>query len=191
LSSSVEVEMTNDEVERGLKAWDRAIEVQQHFNDIEMRVRNYALTLLVAVLGASGLALQDDNQAVAVMLLLGGLVAWAAFYLMDRHWYHPLLKGAVDHAKELEQKLAPHVPGVGLATAIANASPSVLRKADGVKRKTDWTLHSPRKMDIFYGLFGLVLIIIFVLVLFGVGTNNPSTRSSSLATPSPAVRPSS
>jgi FMN phosphatase YigB (HAD superfamily) len=39
-----------------LDLWKKTVDVQQHFNDLELRIRNYAVTLLVAVLGASAFA---------------------------------------------------------------------------------------------------------------------------------------
>jgi hypothetical protein len=164
--TSEEVELTNEAIDRGLKAWDRTIEVQQHFNDIEMRIRNYALTLLAALVGGVGLALQTDRRSVAVALLIGALAAWFAFYLMDRFWYHPLLKGAVNHALKLERELKPYVPGIGLATAIGDASPIILR----AKSQKPWKIRSPRKMDIFYAIFALAIIVFLVLVLTGIVT---------------------
>ena len=31
-----------------VEAWKKTVDVQQQFNDIELRIRNYAITLLVA-----------------------------------------------------------------------------------------------------------------------------------------------
>jgi hypothetical protein len=158
-----------DRVQRGLTAWEKAIDVQMHFNDLEIRIRNLALTLLAAIVGGVGLALEGDRKAVAAILLAAALGAWLSFYLMDRFWYHPLLKGAVDHAARLEDELGPDVPGVGLSKAIGKASPIVLRKEEGTKGEI--AIHSSQKMDIFYGTIALLLLICFILVAFGAGTS--------------------
>jgi hypothetical protein len=111
------------------------------------------------------------------MLLIAALLAWAAFYMMDRHWYHPLLEGAVDHAIALEKELASDVPGIGLATAIKNAS-----------GKNKLEIRSPTKMTIFYAIFGVILVVILVLVLSGVGTDEPSIPETPAPSPTAVER---
>lgn len=149
---------------RSLEVWKTVITVQQHFNDIEMRIRNFALTLLVAILGASALAFRERRTifilefrtSLATLLLIGGTITWLAFYFVDQIWYHRLLVGAVGHGMELETLLAKHVPGIGLTQAIGKASPNRLF---GLV-----TLHSRHKMKIFY--FVIVAILLF-LATFG------------------------
>jgi hypothetical protein len=53
-----------DRIDRGLEV---AIGVQQHFNDTELRLRNYALTLLAAVIGASAFAYEEASKGVAIL----------------------------------------------------------------------------------------------------------------------------
>lgn len=36
-----------------IEAWKKTIDVQQHFNTIEMQIRNIAVTVLTATIGAS------------------------------------------------------------------------------------------------------------------------------------------
>jgi len=77
-------------------AWKISIDVQQHFNDLELRIRNLAVTLLVGVMGATAFALKEHYDvvlygrrfALAVGVLLGAILGWFAFYFTDRHWYH-------------------------------------------------------------------------------------------------------
>ena len=42
-----------------MDAWKMSGDVQQHFNDLELRIRNYGVTLLVAVLCATAFALKE------------------------------------------------------------------------------------------------------------------------------------
>src|ERR1019366_5191697 len=42
-----------------VEIWKKTIDVQQHFNDLGMKVRNFGLTLLVGVLGGTALAVKD------------------------------------------------------------------------------------------------------------------------------------
>ena len=142
-----------------------------------MRVRNFALTLLVAIVGASAVAVQKASvvsifwfkTSLAVWLLAGGVIAWLAFYFVDQVWYHRLLVGAVTQGKELEDLLKQDVPGIGLTGAISQASPS---NAFGV------TLHSKHKMKVFY--FGIALM----LIAFAVAAHL-NFESSQQSTPSP------
>jgi len=169
---------TSEELERAQTVWQQTIQVQEHFNDLEMRIRNFALTLLVAVLAATGVVLQDGNKTLAAMLIVGALISWAAFYVMDRWWYHPLLRGAVAHAIKLETQIAPQIPGIGLTTAIADASHTVIR---GKVRD------STTKMRWFYGLIGGMLgLILLVIIIFtplgGTGDQSESPAPTQTAT---------
>src|SRR6266566_3484878 len=96
-----------------LEIWKKTIDVQQHFNDLELRIRNYAVTILVAVMGAVGLTAGKSlyfnmfgfTESSTTILLEAGLVAWLAFYMLDRWWYHRLLQGAVQHGEAIETEL--------------------------------------------------------------------------------------
>ena len=39
--------------------WQTSLEVQQHFNDLELQIRNFAITLLVAVMGGTAFTLKE------------------------------------------------------------------------------------------------------------------------------------
>src|SRR5882762_672772 len=82
-----------------IEAWKQTIAVQMHFNDIAMKIRAFALTLIAAILTAQSFA------AVRIIWLpiVAALGCWVAFYMMDRWWYHYLLLGAVLHAEDLEE----------------------------------------------------------------------------------------
>jgi hypothetical protein len=93
-------------------AWAKSLDVQQHFNDLELRIRNFAISLLVAVMGRTALALKeqytvqigDQQVSLAIVILLAGILGWFAFYFMDRHWYHRLLIGSVKYTPPLQLK---------------------------------------------------------------------------------------
>jgi hypothetical protein len=135
-----------------LEAWKKTIEVQQHFNDLELRIRNIAVTVLAGVFGAVALALQDGRFLIVAFLLFAGLIAWLSFYFMDRFWYHQLLKGAVVHAQNIENRLQQKIPGIGLSLAISEASQVRLF---GV------VVRSNRRLDSFY---------MFIATLLGLGS---------------------
>jgi hypothetical protein len=163
-----------------LEVWKTDLEVQQHFNMIEMQIRNIAVTLLTAVVGAAVIgsarlsdvlstapvagdtaASQIPIQAAgyhitpASMILFGGLIAWFACYFMDRHWYHRLLQGSVSHSMYIEKQLENVFPYVSSSNTIKQISPFKLFGK---------VIHSETKMDIFYFSIGIVLLILIFFV---------------------------
>ncbi len=177
-------EISNDKARFALEVWKTAIEVQKHFNTIEMQIRNIAVTVLTATIGAAALVYNQAQETAAEaarvgasvppinsikvfglslssadMIIVGGLVAWLAFYFMDRWWYHRLLQGAVSHAQYVENELKKDIPYadlLGLSNAIREASP--IRPRGRVK------IRSNTKIDIFYGAVLVVLIAMVALV---------------------------
>ena len=144
--------MTEDE-KALLEVWKVTIDVQKHFNDLSMRVRNIAITVLGAFLAAAGYALKDGSTvtllgerfSLTAWVLVAALLCWFAFYLMDLHWYHRLLRGAVKHGIQVERALQGRLPEVGLTQAIDAASPV-------------YRLRASQRLTIFYGLIGGMLI---------------------------------
>lgn len=141
-----------------LEVWKTTIDVQKHFNELEMRVRSVAITVLAAFLAAAGYTMKERlhlnvfglDLSLTVLVFLAAVVCWAAFYLMDRFWYHRLLKGAVAHARKVEKALEAEIPEIGLTQSIGDASPFSLR---------GWKIGSDTKMDYFYGsILGLLLL---------------------------------
>src|SRR5262245_38636337 len=94
-----------------VEAWKTTIQVQQHFNDIEMKIPCLAITVLTAVLAAAAVAIKNGTRLdlgwfclpLGSALLFVGLVTWLLFYFVDKIWYHRLLLGAVNHGKALEE----------------------------------------------------------------------------------------
>lgn len=134
----------------------------EHFNDIELRIRNFAITLLTAVLGGAAVAFREGTRvhvftirvSLASLVLMIGLVAWMAFYFVDQIWYHRLLIGAVRHGEAVEKMLGREIPGIGLTRAISAASPYKVWR---------FTLHSKHKIQVFYYGIGGFLILLAVL----------------------------
>lgn len=155
-------EMKDEHIPFAIEAWKTTITVQQHFNTIEMQIRNLAVTVLTAVVGAAGLTNRPLSGGVGIInssadwLVLAGLVAWLAFYFMDRWWYHRLLHGAVKHAQSIEKLLASKIPSIALSSTIGAYSP--------VKIPMLGEVHTNAKIDIFYGAIAVILILIVVAV---------------------------
>lgn len=167
-----------------LDAWKTTVEVQQHFNDIEMKVRGLALTLVTALLGAAAVAIENQAQTdlrftsvpLASLLVATALIGWMFFAFMDQVWYHRLLIGAVRHGEALEKSLAKVVPGIGLASAITQASPwTPPRPIKWIHKKP---LHSNEKMSFFYwGMAGL-LAVVLLATLFVPGAKDDCPGSN-------------
>lgn len=175
-----------DSIKLEIEVWKKSVDVQQHFNDIEMRIRNSAVTLLGGILAATGLALNANRPLTAVWLLSAGLVTWLAFFFMDRYWYHQLLRGAVKNAYDIEVRLRSKVPGANLASTIGEYS-----KVKILGRDTNSTY----RLDLFYEIVAVLLAISIVgLLLFSAinplpssGTNANPTATTVPATPLPST----
>jgi hypothetical protein len=58
-------QVSDAKVELVLKAWQTVVEVQQHFNTIEMQIRNIAVAVLTATLGAAAVVYNQAQQTAA------------------------------------------------------------------------------------------------------------------------------
>lgn len=93
-----------------LESWRTTVHVQMHFNDLQLKLRNFAMSVFVAVVAGWGAALKYggvlEYGGVTVhssaCVAAGGIFAIVGFYLMDLG-YHQLLRGAVNHGMNLEQ----------------------------------------------------------------------------------------
>ena len=150
-----------------VEMWKTTVAVQQHFNDLQLRIRNYAVTLLVAVLGASAVALKENmpinvigiNMTLSAVLVGAGLVGWLAFWFMDGGWYHRFLLGAVNHGQAIETHH--ECPEIRLTKAIGDASPI---------RVCCFEIKAEHRLHLFYGIVAVAL-----LVLMWTLSNLPTT----------------
>jgi FMN phosphatase YigB (HAD superfamily) len=161
-----------DRITHVLEMWKTTVGVQQHFNDLELRIRNYAVTLLVAVLGVTAVTLKDNSRlevfgletTLPATVILAGLVGWLAFYFMDRLWYHRLLLGSVLHGLSIEKPNAAKYPEIQLTTTIGNASPIQVGR---------FKIRTHHKLDFFYILVACGLAFFsFVLNKYNPKVNN-------------------
>ncbi|WP_308491283.1 hypothetical protein [Microbacterium terrisoli] len=162
-----------------LTLWEKAVDVQQHFNDIGWRIRALALTVLTFTFGATGFAYANTDTfafdgrhvspAFAVPLL--GLAIWIAFWFADAGWYHKLLVGAVKEGIAQEKLLKAFGVEAGLGKKIGDESPISphwprwpwRKRAGAVRRPITWRaaevkLHSKHKLNLFYGGICALLI---------------------------------
>lgn len=153
-----------------IELWKQTVEVQQHFNDLEWRIRGLALTAATFALGASAVAAKDGTKffgiSLASTVLVAGIILWFGFYFVDRYWYHPLLIGSVKHGEKLEKEIRAYLPQAGLTECITVAShikpPKGLGRIAG--KNPDKTLRSEEKLRIFYwtGAASLIIAALFL-----------------------------
>ena len=172
-----------------IEIWKKIVDVQQHFNDLELRIRNFALIVTGAFLGLGGYAIKDGGiinafgweVSIAGLIVVSAIFPLLAFYFMDRLWYHRLLDGSVQAGIEAETALKEMGYKVDLGSQISAKSPFTL-----------WVLgtqiHSKTKMDIFYCM--LVVALLFVGGCLAFGIRPQPALDSPVSTPATAgLRP--
>ena len=165
-----------------IEIWKKIVDVQQHFNDLELRIRNFALIVTGAFLGLGGYAIKDGGvtKVLGVEVSIAGLVVFSAivplfaFYFMDRLWYHRLLDGSVQACIEAESALKNLGYKVDLGSKISEHSPFTLWLTKKVR------VRSKTKMDIFYLMLVAALLIVAICLSFGV-------RPQPVPTPTPTA----
>lgn len=142
-----------------LEIWKTVVSVQMHFNDLELRIRNFAILALGAILTVAGYSLRAENFVevfeirvpFASIALIIGAIIWLCFWYMDRHWYHRLLLGSVYHGIKIEDMYRETRPNLGLSETIKENSPYAF-----CGRK----IRSQHRLNFFYWVIAVVLLIV-------------------------------
>ncbi len=153
-----------------IEIWKKIVDVQQHFNDLELRIRNFALVVTGAFLGLGGYAIKDAGVvtllglevSIAGLVVVSAIFPLVAFYFMDRLWYHRLLDGSVYAGIEAETALKDLGYKVDLGSKIKEHSPF---KLWFTKEKM---IRSARKMDLFYAILAGSLFLVAGFLGFGI-----------------------
>lgn len=149
-----------------IQIWSKIIDVQQHFNDIALRIRNIALGVFTFIIGGIGFTAKDNmfmrlngwEIPVSSLLAFMGIIIILAFFYMDRFWYHNLLVGSVKQGDDIEKKWGNIIPELKLTKAIGKASPHGVWFFKGKVR-------SKHKFLIFYGLLAITLLAVFIITI--------------------------
>jgi phosphoglycolate phosphatase-like HAD superfamily hydrolase len=176
---------TAEKAKDAMEVWKKCVDVQQHFNDLSLRIRNFAITVVGALLAAVGFTYQYGLEtefagyrfAAGLGFVVAAVFAWGSFFLMDRFWYHILLRGAVSHASSLENQLNGRIPGIGLTNKISDASRSV--------RLFGFKVDSKRRLEAFYIIGFLMLAIVLISLMLAQPSRpiaNPTPSSQSKPT---------
>jgi hypothetical protein len=153
-----------------IEIWKKIVDVQQHFNDLELRIRNFALIVTGAFLGLGGYAIKDAGVvnlfglevSIAGLVVVSAIFPLAAFYFMDRLWYHRLLDGSVYAGIEAETALKDLGYKVDLGSKIKEHSPFKLWLTE---KKM---IRSATKMDMFYAILAGSLLLVAGFLGFGI-----------------------
>ncbi|AMG59504.1 hypothetical protein [Pantoea vagans] len=158
--------------------WKQVIGTQQHFNDLAMKIRNFAILILSAFIGAIGVSFKSGFAfplfghyiSASFFLSIGAACIWLLFFFVDIYWFHPLLVGSVNKGIEIEEKIGPELKEfIDLTHVVGRESPKEVKFS--IKKKFIWkkTLHSKHKAKLFYiGVF-LILIISSIAIFFTDG----------------------
>ena len=176
MSDEKDIEL--EHLKLNVEVWKKIVDVQQHFNDLEMKVRNFGLLIVSAFISAIGVSLKSQYEAevvgynipVASFLALGSFIVWMLVFLVDVYWYHPLLKGAVLKGIEMEKQIKAQLPNINLTGKIGEESAVSILGFKNVRSTT--------KAKIFYLGIGGVLLILTILI-FCMGEKVPDIDNSS------------
>ena len=177
--------LRDERAKQVIDVWKTIVGVQMHFNEIGMRIRGLFVTILLALFASIGFLFDKKlslevwrfNIQFAVLVPLFGIFATMLFYLMDRYWFHRLLKGSVNHAIQIEKKYKDSLPELSLSDEIGKESFFVpkgflwlaakcLVRHEKFREKGQ--LHSDGKLEIFYkSMISVLLLTLALLAFFG------------------------
>jgi hypothetical protein len=200
--------MENEQRKQIIDIWKTIVEVQQHFNDISMRIRGMFVTILLALFAAIGFLLSKPlnlkiwifNFQFATILPLFGIFGTYLFYFIDRYWYHRLLVGSVKHAIKIEQKYEKDIPELSLSRSIGEESPYKPRLVtrwlanlivSHDRYKETGQLHSDAKIELFYKSVVVVLALTMIMLAFlgGVTVDKKMSPAASANVAAPITPP--
>lgn len=179
--------MEPDRRKEVIDIWKAVVEVQKHFNDIEMRIRTLFVTMVLAIVAAQGFLMEkglsfergETRVLYATFVPLLGVVGTFLFYFMDRYWYHRLLVGAVLHGISIEKRYEEAMPELSLSDSIGKASPITLNLwitrmiarlvVRDPKYKTTNLLHSDGKIELFYKPIAYLFVFTFFATFLFAG----------------------
>jgi hypothetical protein len=166
---------TDEEKKLIFAAYAKGVDTQMHFNEMVMKVRNFAITFIIAVFGAAAYSMQTPVHVaflsrdvhISALIVLFGLLGWFSLYILDPWYYHRLLRGAVEFGNDMHTKYSPEgVLGdvLGMTRRITTIS-----RTKGIKAA--WKVH------LFYLVifgFGIILFVLLWRGNIAVPRGNPN-----------------
>jgi FMN phosphatase YigB (HAD superfamily) len=163
-----------------ISTWSKVVDVQQHFNDIALKIRNLFLTVFTFIVAGLGYILKENIiiqifeykiKLAFLFCLLGALIMYS-FYLMDKYWYHKFLIGASKQAGFIEDKWHKQFNELGLSNSISKESRFKREFKIFGKVLYSNTSSSNRRFSHFYKPSILILIGLAFVFQFLGSTNN-------------------
>lgn len=116
-----------------IEYWKQTSNVQQHFNDVSMKLRNFAVVVFSGFLTGVGLAIHKNvsmsiigyDISAGVLFAIAGLIATQLIHFMDTYWYHVFLKGAVSTSSSIEREIKEILDIEELTEGISSSSQKV------------------------------------------------------------------
>jgi|SRR5271165_3550852 len=173
-------------INQRIDIWKTTVETQQHFNGLQLQLRNLVLTLLLAVLSAAAYTIKEHmvinilgfTTSTAFVACLAGAFIVFAFYYMD--WgYHQLLKGAVLQGVEIEYSIHDKLPEAGLALSISRASNA--ERFLGI-----FPSSSTKRLHCFYAFLFLALVGTAIFGHFATSSTPPPIKPATPISDAPA-----
>ncbi len=149
-----------------ISIWEKTIDLQIHFNEMCLTLRRTAVTAIGVTLGAGALAFRFGGNvavagsvvSVAFLFVLVGIALCVAFFLMDRFWYHELLRASVRYAEDMEQP----AKDLGFPCPLDLSRKIRERNQQGVLQS------GGAKILAFYAIIAAGLIVAAILLFFSV-----------------------
>lgn len=166
-----------------IQIWKQIIDVQMHFNEIKSKNQTMFVSILTALLAATGYILMNKDVAnnyfeignfklyIYSLAIFVAIIFSFCFYILD-HSYHILLKGAVDCGKDFEKEHLNEELTSNKIEKISKRSPlSFLffqfKSQTGAGKKHKW----------FYGLIIFTLGCLFILSLLAPIKSNKALNT--------------
>jgi hypothetical protein len=99
-----------------MNEWKVLVDMQMHFNDMILRMRTLAVSVVISVFGAAGFAIGQYKDRfvvvaghqvhVAAFVIAFGLILWLAVFLMDYGYYYRMLVGAVRRTWDIDSAIS-------------------------------------------------------------------------------------
>ena len=152
-----------------LEEWKHVTNVQMHFNEMIIRMRTLAVSVVITVFGAAGFAIaahrdqfvrvfERDIHASAFVVTFG-LVLWLTIFIIDYWYYYKLLLGSVRRGYEID---AAFWNSNILGTMRLFGSAMLISAAIGPRGFSEWPLRFFYGIIYFAGLAFLIAILIVI-----------------------------
>lgn len=123
----------NERTTHLVEYWKQTTLVQQHFNDISMKVRNFAIVIFSGFLTGVALSIHKGifvdffglKLSAGIIFSVAGAFVTQLIHFMDTYWYHVFLKGAVGTSMKVEKEINEILGISQLADGITSQSQNV------------------------------------------------------------------